>query len=378
MADRPKGFKRLVFATFVLLVALVAAAAFVWRDDILRTRLDPKEPFQTYDPPPAPDYTARASWALLPKSPEAPSAADPKADVFFVGPTTFDGGRDWNAPIDDARSDRLFRRVMAPNYAGPFVRVGRIFAPRYRQASLYTLMTLRDDAKEARRFAYGDVAQAFRHYMAADNQGRPFVIVGVEQGGTLAARLLAEEVAPDPARAARLAGAYLIETVVPADAPPIPPCLAPRQAGCLAAWVSAFEREPERAQAILDRSLVWGAGGQLVNLHGRKPLCFNPLLGAVSDAEGPSRLSQGAANATDLEWGARPAFLTRQISARCEGGVLRVEKPKSTTLRPSGSWTDQRKAAAYNLFYADLEADAQARVEALLARPALRGPSTVD
>ena len=28
---------------------------------------------------------------------------------------------------------------MAPNYAGPFVRVGRLFAPRYRQASLYTL-----------------------------------------------------------------------------------------------------------------------------------------------------------------------------------------------------------------------------------------------
>ena len=39
---------------------------------------------------------------------------------------------------------------MLPNYAGPFARLGRIFAPRYRQASLYTLMTLRDDAREAR------------------------------------------------------------------------------------------------------------------------------------------------------------------------------------------------------------------------------------
>jgi hypothetical protein len=26
---------------------------------------------------------------------------------------------------------------MAPNYVGPFVSVGRIFAPKYRQASLY-------------------------------------------------------------------------------------------------------------------------------------------------------------------------------------------------------------------------------------------------
>ncbi|WP_332768212.1 DUF3089 domain-containing protein [Phenylobacterium sp.] len=373
MAARPRGFKRLVFAGVVLFVAVIAAAAFIWRDDILRTRLDPKEPFQTYDPPPAPDYRRRAAWALMPGEPWSPDASDPPADVFFVGPTTFDGGDHWNAPIDDGQADRLFRQVMAPNYAGPFVRVGRIFAPRYRQASLYTLMTLRDDAKEARRFAYGDVAAAFRQYLATYNHGRPFVVVGVEQGGTLASRLLAEEVAARPEVMARLAGAYLIDTVVPADAPPIPPCLAPRQPGCLAAWAQAFENEPERAQMILDRSLIWSEG-QLENLHGRTPLCFNPLLGAVSTSEATSKLNQGAANATGLEWGARPAFLSRQVSARCQAGVLRVSRPKSTSLKPSGSWTDQRKAPAYNLFYADLETDALGRVQALLAHHALPKP----
>lgn len=370
MADRPKGFKRLVTAGVILALLLVASAAFVWRDDILRTRLDPKEPFQTYDPPPAPDYGTRAAWALLPVNPGAPSPTDPVADVFFVGPTTFDGGRHWNAPIDDAKADRLFRQVMAPNYAGPFVRVGRIFAPRYRQASLYTFMTLREDAKEARRFAYSDVAAAFRYYVASYNQDRPFVVVGVEQGGSLAARLLAEEVAPDPKLKARIAVAYLIQAVVPANSPPIPACIARDQPGCLAAWVSVFEGEPERAQAILDRSLVWDQDGQLVNLEGRVPLCFNPLLGAASNAPAPARLSLGAANATGLEWGARPAFLTRQVAAECEKGVLRVSRPKSSSLRPSGSWTDQRKAAAYNLFYADIEADAKARVEALEAQRA--------
>ena len=365
MADRPKGFKRLVTAGVILALLLVAGAAFVWRDDILRTRLDPKEPFQTYDPPPAPDYATKAAWALLPANPGAPSLSDPIADVFFVGPTTFDGGRHWNAPIDDAKADRLFRQVMAPNYAGPFVRVGRIFAPRYRQASLYTFMTLREDAKEARRFAYSDVVAAFRHYVANYNQDRPFVVVGVEQGGGLAARLLAEEVATNPKLKTRIAAAYLIQTVVPANSPPIPACIARDQPGCLAAWISVFESEPERAQAILDRSLVWDQDGQLVNLQGRVPLCFNPLLGAASNAPAPARLSLGAANATGLEWGARPAFLTRQVAARCEKGVLRVSRPKSSSLRPSGSWTDQRKAAAYNLFYADIEADAKARVGAL-------------
>lgn len=375
MADRPKGFKRLVAATVIVVLLVVGTAAFVWRDDILRTRLDPKEPFQTYDPPAAPDYAVKTAWALLPANPVGPVASDPAADIFFVGPTTYDGGRHWNAPIDDAKADRLFKQVMAPNYAGPFVRVGRIFAPRYRQASLYTLMTLRDDAREARRFAYSDVVAAFRHYVEHYNQDRPFVIVGVEQGGSLAARLLAEEVATRPELKARIAAAYLMQTAVPANSPPIPACIAPGQAGCLAAWVSVFEGEPERAQAVLDRSLVWDEHGQLVNLQGRVPLCFNPLLGAASNAEAPARLSLGAANATGLEWGARPAFLTRQISARCERGVLRVSRPKSNSLKPSGSWTDRRKAAAYNLFYADLEADAKARVAALQAQQAAATPS---
>ncbi len=365
MADRPKGFRRLMAAAIVLVALVLAAAVYVWRDDILRTRLDPKEPFQTYDPPPAPDYAQRSAWALMPNAPEAPTAGEPPADVFFVGPTTFDGGRHWNAPIDDPKADRLFRQVMAPNYAGPFVRVGRIFAPRYRQASLYTLMTLRDDAREARRFAYGDVAQAFRYYIAHYNLDRPFVIVGVEQGGTLAARLIAEEVAVNPALRARLAAAYLVQTVVPSDNPPLPPCLAPKQTGCLAAWASVYDGEPERAQALLDRSLVWNDAGQLVNLGGRTPICFNPLFGAVVDAEAPARLNLGATNATGLEWGARPAFLTRQVGAKCDKGILRVTRPKSSSLKPSGSWTDRRRAPGYNVFFADLEADAGARVAAL-------------
>ena len=365
MADRPKGFRRLMAAAIVLVALVLAAAVYVWRDDILRTRLDPKEPFQTYDPPPAPDYAQRSAWALMPNAPEAPTAGEPPADVFFVGPTTFDGGRHWNAPIDDPKADRLFRQVMAPNYAGPFVRVGRIFAPRYRQASLYTLMTLRDDAREARRFAYGDVAQAFRYYVAHYNLDRPFVIVGVEQGGTLATRLIAEEVAADPALRARLAAAYLVQTVVPSDNPPLPPCLAPKQTGCLAAWASVYDGEPERAQALLDRSLVWNDAGQLVNLGSRTPICFNPLFGAVVDAEAPARLNLGATNATGLEWGARPAFLTRQVGAKCDKGILRVTRPKSPSLKSSGSWTDRRRAPGYNVFFADLEADAGARVAAL-------------
>ncbi|MDB5448016.1 MAG: hypothetical protein JWQ97_3333, partial [Phenylobacterium sp.] len=317
---RARPIRWLALALLGLVLVLGVATGVFW-DDLMRTALDPKTPFQTYKPPPAPDYARDATWALLPAHAQAPTAMDPPADVFFISPTTFDGGKDWNGPVTDEKSERVFRRVMAPNYAGPFAEVGRVFAPRYRQASLYSLMTLREDARDARAFAYGDVERAFRAYLARFGQDRPFVIVGVEQGGVLAERLLSEVVAPDPALKRRLAAAYLIETAAPADYPPIPPCRRKGEAGCLAAWASVQDGQDQRARILLDRALVWGPGGELVNLDGRPALCFNPILGTLTDAPAPARLALGAANATGLEWGARPGFLARQVSAQCRGGV---------------------------------------------------------
>lgn len=358
--------RRRIWPAISLLVAVTAllAAYAIFRGDLIRYSLDPKTPFQTYRPPAPPDYGKTQAWYLLPPHPEAPGAADPPADVFFVAPTTFDGGRHWNGAIDDARAENLFRHVMAPNYVGPFVRLGRIFAPRYRQAGLYSQMNLSEDARQARAFPYGDVAAAFRLWRDRYSNGRPFILVGVEQGGTLAARLLSDEIAPDPQLRSRLAAAYLIETVVPADRPPLEPCRARGEAHCLAAWASAPQADPARAQRILDRALVWTPQGELDNLEG-PALCFNPILGATSDALAPERAHLGGANATGLDLTDRPAFLARQVSARCEGGILRVSEPRSASLNPSGSWLERRRSPGYNLFYADLEADARARLEAL-------------
>lgn len=342
---------------------VVASGVFVFWGDLVSTDLDPKVPFQTYDPPRAPDYGRDEAWNLRPSPNDARAV-----DVFFVGPTTYDGGRNWNSRIDHPKANRQFREVMAPNYVGPFVGIGRVFSPRYRQASLYSLTTLREDAREARQFAYGDVQAAFRNYLARDNGGRAFFVVGIEQGGTLALRLLSEEFAKDPRLESQLVAAYLVETVVPADDPPLLPCVARSEAGCLAAWASVRRDKPETARLLLDRALVWSPQGELVNLSPRTALCFNPLLGAVTERLAPARLHLGAANATGLEWGARPAFMARQVSAQCQGGVLRVTRPKSAALQQRGNWADRRKVPGFNLFYADLEVDAKARLAAWRAR----------
>lgn len=355
-----------------VLFAIVAVLVFVRRGDILQTALDPKQPFQTWTPPPAPNYERPEAWALIPADPLRWGAGDPPADVFFVHPTTYDGGRDWNAPFDAKGPARQLTRVMLPNYAGPFQKVGRVFAPHYRQASLYAQLTNREDAREARRFAYQDVRAAFTQYLTRYNRGRPLVVVGVEQGGSLAGRLLDDMIATNPALVKRTAAVYLIESVEPArrygpDAA-VPACTARTQARCIVGWVSARAGDEDAARRIVERAFVWNFVGSLIELGDREPLCVNPLTGAADTVLAGAKANLGAANASGLEWGARPAFLPRQVSAQCKAGVLRVSGPASPSLVLASAWADRLKAPPYNLFYADLEADAKGRVATLMGR----------
>ena len=369
MAGRSLSLRDWLRLSGALLLALAIIAALRWRHDILQTMLDPKTPFQTYRPPPAPDYAKAAAWALLPANSAQPSATDPPADVFFVHPTTFDGGRDWNGPTADDKANRFLTRIILPNYAGPFARTGRLFAPRYRQASIYTELTLRDDAREARQFAYGDVRRAFDYFLDHLSPTRPLVVVGVEQGGTLVDRLMREELAERPGLIRRLAAVYLIDaTALAADhaaTSALPACQQPSQARCVVAWNQAFAFDQADIRQVFERSLVWGANDELEGVDGRLILCVNPLLGEQSDALAPERLNRGAAAASDVDWGTRPAFLSRQVSAQCVSGVLRVSAPRSPSLKEQGGWLDRLKEPGFNLFYADEEADAGARIAAL-------------
>lgn len=358
-----RGWRFWLIFWAALFAGAVVIALYTWRDDILEALLDPQVPYTVYRPPPAPDYAKAGAWDQLPRPGERRGV-----DVFFIHPTTFDGGRDWNGPINDKTAMDLYQRVVAPNYAAPFAAAGAVFAPRYRQASLYTSLSLFDDAIEAREFAYGDVKAAFDYYLAHLNHGRPFILAGVEQGGVLADRLVADAIAPNPTLRSRLVAAYLIETVVRASdfepGAPIEACARREEAGCVVAWISVPAGDLPRTLKLLSRSRVWSTDGRLEQLAQSPVLCVNPLLGGVSDALAPAKDNLGAANATGLEWGVRPGFMARQVSAQCLNGVLQVSYPRSASLRPQGSWADRLRAPPYNLFWADLEADATARVAA--------------
>lgn len=341
------------------LVALIAIAVSVWRGDILRAGLDPQVPFQTYQPPPAPDYAKASSWALL----DARTPPSGPAAVFFVHPTTFDGGRDWNGPIGDAKADAFLFRAILPNYAGPFARSGPVSAPRYRQASLYTRMTGRRDAVQARAFAYRDIANAFDVWVARHPTG-PLVVVGVEQGAELTARLLEDRIAARPEIQKRLVAAYLIDALTARDElpPRLPPCTRREQTGCVVGWASIVEGDDNTRNRARRRALMWNDSGRLVPLGQQPVLCFNPITGTDDDVRSQMHQHRGATNATGLEWGARPALIARMITAQCRDGFLWYDQPSLESFRLSGSWADQRKALPYSLFYSDIEADVATRV----------------
>ena len=356
---RPLTFRQWVGLFGFALITLLVIATAVWRGDILRAALDPQVPFQTYDPPPAPDYAKPADWALL--NARGPGAG--AASVFFVHSTTYDGGREWNGPIGDPKADAYLMRVVIPNYAGPFERAGAVSAPRYRQASLYTRLTLRADARDARAFAYRDILAAFDVWAAAHPTG-PIVLAGVEQGGELLDRLTRERIAPDAGLRRRLVAVYLMDTTIAVAnlSPAIPACGSREQVGCVVAWSQVGDDDDGAAARRLRRALVWNARGRLVELDDRPALCVNPVTGSVSGEAVPARRHLGASNATGLEWGVRPAFLDRIIATQCRNGLLRHSQPSSESFREVGDWAERRKARQYNLFYADIEADVEARL----------------
>ncbi|WP_347718003.1 DUF3089 domain-containing protein [Sphingomonas sp.] len=183
-----------------------------------------------------------------------PRPAHPAADCFYIYPTaSLDPG-----PISDmvASSDETDR--ITSQFAR-FASVCRPFAPLYRQVTLTALRArLRGekvDWNEER--GYRDVRDAWRNYLAHDNRGRPFVLVGHSQGANVLKRLIAEEIDGKPIQH-RLLSAILPGTslLVPrgkdvgGDFKSIRLCRAASQTGCAIVWASYRDTIPPPANAL--------------------------------------------------------------------------------------------------------------------------------
>ena len=348
---------------------VVSAFSIVFQDGIARFFATPRAPFQTSAPPPLPDYGEREAWLSWPATPGAKAA-----DVFYIHSTTYYRRRMWNAPIDAADADQMRRTIAEPNEAGPFTAIGEVYAPRYREATLYSQFTHKYDGLAARQLAYSDVKRAFEVFLKARDRERPIILVGYGQGGLYAQGLLNDFFQGDiNSLRRRLVAAYIIGASTPAAFlasldPSIPACTGPDTVRCVVSYVDYEKRFDEEMERVRSRSLVFDAKGDLQSLKTDKILCVNPLSWMSDGGYQPPEKNIGAASATGIAAGAPPPPMAKAVGARCDRGILVVDTPKRHFLK-RGDWFGTKwKAQPFNLFYYDLAKNAGERLAALEAR----------
>ncbi len=198
----------------------------------------------------APDYSATSNWAALPKQSDNADRVpgnllkdqqeNAKVDVFFLHPTTYTGskGQDqWNGSTSDLSLNTRTDETTILYQASVFNGVGKIYAPRYRQAHLHAYYTAdKTSAKTAFELAYSDVKKAFEYYLTHYNEGRPIIIASHSQGTNHATALL-KEFFDGKKLQDQLVAAYLVGMpILKKEFQNIPLCETPAQTNCFCSW----------------------------------------------------------------------------------------------------------------------------------------------
>ena len=272
-----------------------------------------------------PDYSNLGYWAAHPDKKD-PSDSIPKGmtetyfvpdkavDVFFVYPTSYldkTMPMGWNAKLNDTKINIYTDYSSILYQASVFNGVGRIYAPRYRQAhiSAYYPVTSEDTLKAISAFelAYTDVKNAFDYYLAHYNNGRPIIIASHSQGSTHTIRLLKEYFDGKPL-GKQLVAAYVVGMALnPASFSNLKACSKPTETGCVCAW-RTFEKgyvppfvEKEKFNSIVTNPLSWSDDKPVVERKANKGSLlynFNKLIPNVA----------GAINHDGILWTPKPRF----------------------------------------------------------------------
>ena len=368
--------KKFLWSIAVLIALLGTGAAVLYFDEPLRLSvlMKPWSGFDVAAAPPAPDYSSDDAWAALPGRkdnadvvPADSDATDNQAsatvDVFFIHPTTYYKKAGWNARFDEAGSTMdLLEAGVLRFQASAFNGSARVFAPRYRQATLYSFIGKGDDEKAALDFAYQDVARAFDEFIADRNQGRPFIIAAHSQGSLHGMRLLKEKIAGTPL-AARFIAAYLVGSAMPREAhiPGIGPCITPAGTSCYINWNSV--RDAKDREGWTQTGTTWSEGRYHLSA-GAPNTCVNPLTWTL---DGMAPASANLGGLPFVESGeAFPANIKSLTGAACEAGMLVVSPPTDSIGFTFGVSQGDYHIYDYNLFYMNIRANLAERVAAFL------------
>ena len=223
-----------------------------------------------------PDYTKDSSWLCLPGRKDVCStplpttglsphgygptglstvAKNPPLDCFYIYPTvSTDAGM--NSDMSPGREEKLAAETQFARFAS----VCRPFAPVYRQMTIASIAAYSAgaDVDAAAKLAYGDVLAAWRNYIRTRDGGRPFVLIGHSQGSFMLQQLIAREIEPNPALAARMKLAIIpgFNVLVPQGKlvggtfKTTPLCSRPGETSCVMAWSSFRDKNPPPENAM--------------------------------------------------------------------------------------------------------------------------------
>lgn len=236
-----------------------------------------------------PNYSQLDYWAAHPhKWDPSDSVPEPlqhewrdtSVDVFFMHPTTYTGAitsDGQNAAIDNQTINRRTDFTSILYQASVFNQQCRVFAPRYRQASIKTFMVMNSaKADSAFALAYYDLKTAFEYYMQHWNNGRPIIIASHSQGSLLAERLL-KEFFEGKQLQNKLVAAYVIGWPVPKEYfSTLKMCEDSLQTGCICSWRTfkkdyvPFWLNKEKGNSYVTNPLTWTSNTEFVSRKNNK------------------------------------------------------------------------------------------------------------
>ncbi len=358
-----------VVATLIVLVIVGGVAYSLFGNDLLRRAMVPSVAFRAEPAMPANAYADRAMWFARPGLTDTPvdwlppgvARTEPgDAEIFFIHPTSFVGTDRWNAALDDGETNGR-AQIFLRGQASAFSAAGRVWAPRYRQATFGAFLTSETAAHQALDLAYRDVAAAFGQFLLEADPKRPIILAGHSQGSLHLTRLLREKVANTPI-ARRVVAAYVVgwpvSKATDLAALGMPECATADQAGCLLSWQSFAE--PADPTLIVERyDASTGFDGRPRNAT--PMVCTNPLTGtadgqAPASANGGTLIPDKSLESATMTPGLVPA------SCGPRGFLLIGDAPPDLGpfVLPGNNW----HVYDYSLFWANVRADALRRLSA--------------
>lgn len=298
-------------------------------------------PFSSTLAPQKPNYDSLQFWVahpfsndkadLIPRSETWISDSLKDVDVFYIYPTMYEKGDNWNADVYDKRLNRRIANYPVKYQASVFNKVCRVYAPYYRQAIVKVFYEPSEDGEKALDFAYQDIKLAFEQFLLWTGD-RPIIIASHSQGTYHAARLL-KDYFDGTELQNRLVCAYVVGLEIYREQYDfLVPCSDSTQTGCYVTW-SSFSKKYDH---INKTTIYYG------------DVCVNPITWNNSENWEQSKGS------ILLDFKSKQRFKTQ---ARRVGNYLEI-KTKTPIVQ---TWKNMH-LVDYNLFWDDIRKNVGVRV----------------